>query len=361
MIWTKTIITTQTGTIRSRAGSRKTRTKNLVDRARKEYEMEPKPWESMLEVRPASKWITRAASSPELFGPLWREGEVAVPFGESGVGKSLLAVQIAESIARGTCKISAKKSKPRPTLLFDFEQTAQQFTERYSIPSPIPGKLPAHQRFKFQRAGMAEFDDVPKAFKGDLGKFMWHSIINKISDSDARIIIIDNISYLAKNIASNSECGRLMKTLKFWAATKGLSILVVAQAKARRRPSSPPGLRRGADAASAGWSGGRGGRSTPPIELTDIAGSRHIGEMADTVFALGRSTFAEDFRYIKHLKSRNTTLEHNEQNVITCQLTCEAIISPSPVSRSLVSAHSLPWLDLPRPLDGNRSPPRLRP
>jgi len=36
-----------------------------------------------------------------LFGEFWLEGELAILFADTGKGKSLLAVQIAESIARG--------------------------------------------------------------------------------------------------------------------------------------------------------------------------------------------------------------------------------------------------------------------
>ena len=71
---------------------------------RKQRLLEPDPSDSMLEIRPASKWIlpgSKQRPSAELFGSLWREGEVAVLFGETGVGKSVLAAQISESIARG--------------------------------------------------------------------------------------------------------------------------------------------------------------------------------------------------------------------------------------------------------------------
>jgi Mrp family chromosome partitioning ATPase len=104
------------------------------------------PHDTMLEVRPAGKWITGGGSRSELFGSLWTEGEVAVLFGGSGTGKSILAVQIAEAIATG-----AQASLPatpqsgvsaRRVLYLDFEHTTRQFAERYSAPSPIPGKPP---------------------------------------------------------------------------------------------------------------------------------------------------------------------------------------------------------------------------
>src|SRR5687767_10426713 len=44
----------------------------------------------------------RAKPQAPLFDEFWREGELAMLFGASGAGKSLLAVQIADALARGT-------------------------------------------------------------------------------------------------------------------------------------------------------------------------------------------------------------------------------------------------------------------
>ena len=71
-------------------------------------------FDSMFETRPANE-CTRTTEAKkqqhDLFGPLWRTGELAVLVGESGVGKSVLAVQIAESIAA-----AMERGRPRPHL-----------------------------------------------------------------------------------------------------------------------------------------------------------------------------------------------------------------------------------------------------
>ncbi|MFN0279134.1 MAG: AAA family ATPase [Pyrinomonadaceae bacterium] len=124
--------------------------------------------DSMRTTKPARAWQRKcAANKPkqQLFGHLWRTGELAVLFGESGAGKSILAIQIAESIARGkrlemgdtrqetaskNALVSRLRSPVSPALsvlLFDFQHTAEQFAEHYSCPSPIPGKLPVCYRF----------------------------------------------------------------------------------------------------------------------------------------------------------------------------------------------------------------------
>ena len=58
----------------------------------------------IFEIKTANEWIRGAKSRPvpkRLFGEFWLESELAILFADTGVGKSLLAVQIAESIARG--------------------------------------------------------------------------------------------------------------------------------------------------------------------------------------------------------------------------------------------------------------------
>ena len=150
-----------------------------------------------------------------------------------------------------------------------------------------------------------------------------------------------------------------MKTLKLWTSRYQISLLAVAHSRpiARRRP----------------------------LRLTDLAAAPAVAELADTVFAIHPSTLAPDLRYIKHLKSRNapllseqgwndlnsppvlkreadasqntlnsppglrrgadassagwslTAAPHNEHIVLTTQITREAVLSPSPISQSLVS------------------------
>ncbi len=55
-------------------------------------------------VRPVSAWMDEAARLPAarpLLGSLWFEGEMSILFASTNVGKSILAVQIAEALASG--------------------------------------------------------------------------------------------------------------------------------------------------------------------------------------------------------------------------------------------------------------------
>ncbi len=91
---------------------------------------------SPFEVHPANKSAARAGNhtTGPLFGDMWRRGEVAVLFGESGVGKSILAMHIAETIARGKGFADGFAApRAQPVVYFDFELTDIQFRERYSV------------------------------------------------------------------------------------------------------------------------------------------------------------------------------------------------------------------------------------
>jgi hypothetical protein len=66
------------------------------------------------EIRSNNSWINRSKSTPaphSLFGEFWREGELAVLFAHHGLGKSTLAMQIAESIAVGNKKRARESTR----------------------------------------------------------------------------------------------------------------------------------------------------------------------------------------------------------------------------------------------------------
>ena len=276
------------------------------------------PTASMLETRSANRWrvphVERKPRSSSLFGNLWHAGEVAVLIGEKGVGKSVLAVQIAESIARGKIMNAGNErgrdagsifaasrrrsvpASPREVLYLDFQRTEAQWHERYSVPSPVPGKLPVRYRFSpaLKRAAINWDGHIPEDFKGGVSEYLMHSICQTILESGARVIILDDLSYFAHATSSTRGGLNAMKTLKLWAMTHQLSILVLAPAREKRR-----------------WAA---------ASLGDVLGSRQITALADTVIYLGPSTFGPNFRYLRHLASPRQ-LTHTPENVITYELT----------------------------------------
>ena len=88
-------------------------------------------------MKTANEWLQQASLRPVpkmLFSELWHEGELCILFADTNTGKSILAVQIADSISRGTpiegFKMTAKE---QPVVYFDFELFDKQFEARYSV------------------------------------------------------------------------------------------------------------------------------------------------------------------------------------------------------------------------------------
>lgn len=232
--------------------------------------------------RASAKQPTRHTQRP-LFGDLWRSGELAALIGEPGVGKSLLATQIAEVVARGGQRsINGIPSSPKPqrVIYFDFERTQEQFGELYSC-RPFP-QTPYREEYKFSTrfdiARLEDLSDVPDAFKGSVDRYIRHWVFEEIVAGEAKVVIIDNISHLA--IGTTVE--KVMRALRTASYESGASVLVVAHAKPKRRPSE--------------------------ITLADLTRCRSLREIPDSIFAIGRSTLHPDIRYVKDLKARNTQL-----------------------------------------------------
>jgi hypothetical protein len=80
-----------------------------------------------------------------LFGEFWFERELCILFADTNLGKSILAVQINNSISRGEqirgFKLEAIK---QPILYFDFELTDKQFVGGYSIKNEAEKRYEQH-------------------------------------------------------------------------------------------------------------------------------------------------------------------------------------------------------------------------
>jgi len=223
--------------------------------------------------------ILRSTSRP-LFGDYWREGEVAVLFAEAGTGKSILATQIAELIARGTAyPLPGREPLPgRRVLYFDLERSDALFREIYSTRLPS-GRL-WNYRFskRFLRCAFDPFFSPATAGKHGLGVYTQNAILGELEAERAPIFILDDITYFA----ANRSAARALRTIKYFAGKRRLSVLLLAHGRMRRRPG--------------------------PLSLADLLGGSGAAEVADSIFALGRSTLGPDLRYVKHLKSRTRPL-----------------------------------------------------
>ena len=285
-----------------------------------------------------------------LFGDLFREGELAILFADTGIGKSILATQIGDAIARGKSVFSATENtevteaetraagsvppederkaetrpvgsvpldgsesairtprsaliplrndaEPLPVLYVDFELTRAQFAERYST-GVRNGRYYGRHRFPskewFARVTPDWEGPLPEGYK-TITQLFGDSVANlPYTHPNTKILIIDNLTYLAASTSNATAASRLMKALESLKKEAGLSILVLAHTPKRAF------------------------RDT--LTVNDLQGSKMLSNFADTIFCIGRDHSDRDVRYIKQIKSRGAALTHGTDNVITCRL-----------------------------------------
>lgn len=237
-------------------------------------------YDSIFTASPAYLYFTNPKINdrrPRLFGEHWAEGELGILFSDTGAGKSVLATQIAQSIASGVPVEPFGLDVPAQRVIyFDLELTREQFDRRYSNDDPnAPAKFPFHRNFI--RSQPRAYDQLPEDF-GSETEFITSSIVRLVQFSEAPIVIIDNITWLNNSAQTGNAAPRIMKALASIRREYGLSILVLAHTPKRY----------------AAW----------PFTLNDLQGSKMIANFADTVFALGRSRLGPDVRYLKSLKRR---------------------------------------------------------
>jgi hypothetical protein len=252
-------------------------------------------------VKPMNAWLREAAKSPapkNLFGDFWIEGELAVLFSDAGKGKSLLAAQIAQSIASGVpiapLSMTAEAQK---VLHIDFELSSMHFARRYSAdPGPDDERLKIPFRFSknYHRiTPSAGIREMPPEFK-TLEHWFLASIEDKIRSTRAKVVIIDSIVWLQGERMTARHTVPLMRQLQRLRSRYDLSILILA-----------PNSRRD---------------TFQPLRINSLYGAGVMRNFADSVFALGDSRIDASFRYIKHLKSRSTEIVCGEDNVLVGEI-----------------------------------------
>jgi AAA domain-containing protein len=246
-------------------------------------------------VRTADRWIEQSKKHPiprMLFSEFWFEGELCILFADTNLGKSILAVQIGNSISRGEAIPGFKlQSQAQPIIYFDFELSVKQFEARYSC------DYTNHYTFdaNFYRAEINPDADLPTA-NGKFEDFLNESLEQTVIDTEARVLIIDNLTYLKNETEQARNALPLMKHLKSLKQRYGLSILALAHTPKRD--------------------------ASKPISRNDLQGSKMLMNFCDSAFSIGESYTDKNIRYLKQIKQRETESIYDSDNVIVCQ-TCK--------------------------------------
>ena len=124
--------------------------------------------------------------------------------------------------------------------------------------------------------------------------FLNYSLERSISETGAKVLIIDNLTYLKNETEKAKDALPLMKHLKALKNKYGLSILALAHTPKRDL--------------------------SKPITRNDLQGSKMLINFCDSSFSIGESHSDKNLRYLKQIKQRNTEQIYDAENVCVCQI-----------------------------------------
>lgn len=241
----------------------------------------------LLVVKPANKWMKEAKDMPtpkKLFGDLWYEGEICILFADTNLGKSILGVQIGDGISKGKdIQGFSMEAKAQLVLYVDCESSKKQFGLRYSC-----GRSDGYDWSDyFLRVEINQDTDIPN--ESDFEAYLLKSLEQCVIETGAKILIVDNITYLRNATETAKDALPLMKKLKALKNKYGLSILVLAHTPKRDL--------------------------SKPITRNDLQGSKMLINFCDSCFAIGECSSDKNLRYIKQIKQRNCENLYGADNV----------------------------------------------
>ena len=270
---------------------------NHIEQLQNDLEAEQEN-KGLFKVRTANQWIEQAKISPiplMLFGELWHDSELCILFADTNLGKSILAVQIADSISKGKMIAGLKlEAEKQPVLYFDFELSAKQFEIRYCVKDEAQKLLEQHYSFdeNFKRLEINPDAEIPE--NQSFEDYLNQSLEQSIAETGAKILIIDNLTYLKNETEKAKDALPLMKHLKALKSKYGLSILALAHTPKRDL--------------------------SKPLTRNDLQGSKMLINFVDSCFAIGESHTDKHLRYLKQIKARNTEIIYDTENVAVCQI-----------------------------------------
>jgi hypothetical protein len=120
------------------------------------------------------------------------------------------------------------------------------------------------------------------------------SIKHAVATTGAKVLVIDNLTYLRNETERAKDALPLMKHLKALKNKFDLSILVLAHTPKRDM--------------------------TKPIIRNDLQGSKMLINFCDSSFAIGESSKDKSLCYLKQIKVRNSEFKYDGENVALCEI-----------------------------------------
>jgi len=228
-----------------------------------------------------------------LLSVIWQTNEIHILFADTGIGKSIYAVALSDSISKGKPFMGLENdNEPLSVLYYDFELSDKQFWKRYS--DEFGNLYQFSERFYCGTIDFVELYD--NCSQNEFNARLFEKICDDIEKRDAKVLVIDNISYL--DMASTQDKNVSMEIMRELCRLKkkySISILVLAHTPKRNQSS--------------------------PITKNDLAGSKNLSNFCDSISAIGQSTKDSSLRYIKQVKpSRSSEIVYDIENVIVCKI-----------------------------------------
>ena len=234
----------------------------------------------MLSIKTANRSVEDALKRPDpvdLYHGLLHEGEVACLFADSNAGKSIFAVQMGDCISRY-----------RKVLYVDCELSEKQFQLRYTNKEMGFRYVFSDNFFRAEidpeRIGIQHYEEA---------------IIKDIEEAalqtDARIVIIDNLTYLCNSSEKGDVAGLFMMKLIALKKKHALTLLIISHTPKRHLSN--------------------------PITQNDLAGSKKLYNFFDNVFAIGQSAQDKRIKFVKQVKVRAGEYLYDSDNVIVYEIT----------------------------------------
>lgn len=228
-----------------------------------------------------------------LFANIWYEGELCVLFAPTNVGKTILAVQIAETIASGR-EIGGFSSDldATPVLFVNLELGDKQLMHRYADPY----NETSYDWSDNMNLFTIDFAKMRKRLKNwaAFQEYLFEQIFARAQQVGAKVIIIDNLMMLGSELEKATNATLLLVRLKAIKEELGLSVLCIAHTPKKDK--------------------GQG------LTINNLAGSANIAGWLDSCCAVGNSQKDESLRYIIQLKCREPEFTYGYSNVAVCRV-----------------------------------------
>ncbi|HEY4324673.1 MAG TPA: AAA family ATPase [Mucilaginibacter sp.] len=261
--------------------------------------VDPEAARYLFTVFTGNRWMelgNREPAAKMLFGEFWYQHELCFLFANTNTGKSILAVQIGNAIARGTKSGRFPCEAPAAKVLYaDFELSNLQFHRRYSTAGTDPDSYRDHFHDNFFRAQFNPAAGNPEGYREADDEFLIAGLEYRIQQLKVTVLIIDNISCLGGGTGNAVGALRIMNRLNALRAEYKLSILVLAHTPKRRNPAQP-------------------------LSANDLHGSKLLMNFADSAFTIGVSNTDNSLRYLKQIKQRSTQQVYGDDNVCLCRI-----------------------------------------